>query len=82
MLLQEQEIPFTWRRKVSSMRGRKGVLGSMKEGTRIEKLTVGRATTKGPVKGLGATGGRIEASHASLGHGSRKLTGGKGGTHK
>jgi hypothetical protein len=65
------------------MRGRKESLGSIKEGTRSKGRTVGRTTVKGSVKESGRTTGLMETGHVSGGSvGSRKMTTGKGGSHK
>jgi hypothetical protein len=65
------------------MRVRKESLGSIKEGTRSKNRTVGRTMVKGSVKESGRTTGLVETGHGSRGsHGSRKMTTGKGGSHK
>ena len=64
------------------MRGRKEILGSVKEGTKTKSRTVGPVAPISSVKGVGKTGGRLVTGHVDLGHGSRKLTKGKGGTSK
>jgi hypothetical protein len=64
------------------MRGRKESLGSIKEGTKSKGRTVGRTTVKGSVKESGRTAGLMETGHGVTSHGSRKVTTGKGGSHK
>ena len=64
------------------MRGRKEILGSIKEGTRSKSRTVGRTTVKGSVKESGRTTGLMETGQGSLSHGSRKVSTGKGVSHK
>jgi hypothetical protein len=79
---EERGIPFTWRKKVYSMRGRKEILGSVKEGTKTKSRSVGPVATISSVKGVGRTGGRLETGHVDIGHGSRKITTGKSGSSK
>ena len=64
------------------MRGRKEILGSMKEETRSRGRTVGQTNVKGSVKTSGRTVGSVGSGHGGLSLGSRKTTAGKGGTHK
>jgi hypothetical protein len=78
----KEGIPFTRRKKVSYMRGRKESLGSIKEGTRSKSRTVGQVMTKSSMKGAASTSGHLETGHGGLSHGSRKLTSRKGGTSK
>ena len=64
------------------MRGRKESVGSIKEGTRSKSRTVGGTTAKGSVKESGRTVGLMETGHGSSSKGSRKMTAGKGVSHK
>jgi len=63
------------------MRGRKESLGSIKEGTRSKGRTGGRTTVTGSVKESGRTTGP-KTGHGGMSPGSRKMTAGKGGSHK
>lgn len=63
------------------MRGRKESLGNIKEGTRSKGRTVGRTTGKGSVTESGRSTGLKASGHGVVGHGSRKITTGKGGSH-
>jgi len=82
MITEKEGIPFTGRKKVSSMRGRKGLLGSMKGEAKTRGRTVGTLPTGSSVKGLGRTGGGLETGHVTLGHGNRIRATGKKGAHK
>jgi hypothetical protein len=64
------------------MRGRKEILGSVKEGTKTKSRTVGPVAPISSVKGVGRTGGRLATGHVDIGNPNRKLTTGKGGSSK
>jgi hypothetical protein len=82
IIKKKEGILFTWRKKVSLMRGRKEILGSMNGVAKSRGRTVETSTVISSIKGLGRTGGGLETGNVGLSHGSRKLTAGKGGTHK
>jgi len=64
------------------MRGRKETLGSIKEGTRSKGRTASKTVVKGSVKESARSAGLMETGHGAVSHGSRKLTTGKGGSHR
>jgi hypothetical protein len=64
------------------MRGRKETLGSIKEGTSSKGRTSSRAAVKGSVKESGRTAGLMVSGHGSSSRSSKKVTAGKGSSHR
>ena len=64
------------------MRGKKDILGGMKEGTKTRSRTVGQVTGKSSVTSHGRTTGSLGSGHGGISLGSRKVTTKKGGTVK
>ena len=64
------------------MRGKKEILGGMKEGTKTRSRTVSQGVGKSTVKSQGRTTGSLGSGHGGVSLGSRKVTTKKGGTSK